>query len=166
MSNFSGPLAIQYDQRASKVLDGDYWRVLKSYRFYLPTSFIGNEWTTYDSNRWGFVSAGFLTDLGTIPKILRSIVDDDGKASQGFVLHDALCEFLSITENGRPKNITREEADLILRAALLELGVSKLQTAMIYDAVRAYALVNRIRDPSSTAIKRRLEAEFNYEDFK
>jgi len=131
-----------------------------------PASFIGNEWTCYDSNRWGFVPAGILTDLGSVPPILRPVINHAGAGSQPFVLHDQLCEYLSITVNGRPFAISRGEADLILRAALIDVNVEMSEVRAIYDAVSIYARVMRIRDPSTYALKRRLEAEYNFEDFE
>jgi hypothetical protein len=162
-SNFDGPLDIRYDRRASDVLGGNYFRVLKSFRYYLPASFIGNEWTAYQSNRWVFVPSGMLTDLASIPAIFRGFLDTTGPYMQAAVVHDQLCEYLSITQDGQPKSITRPEADLILRAAMLDLNVPKIQVNLIYDAVAAYTEFFDIRDPSTTAIKRRLESDWNFE---
>lgn len=163
MNQFDGPLQIQYDREASRILDGDYWRVMKSFRFYLPTSDIANEWTCYDTNRWVFVPAGMLTDLGSIPRIYRGIFDRGGRAAQAYVLHDQLCEYLSVTNDGNPERITRQECDLILRAGMLELGVSKGVTQCVYNAVAAYSHLKGIRSPSTTIKKRALEAAFNFE---
>lgn len=163
MNQFDGPLIIQYDRAASDILGDDYWRVMRSFRFYLPTSDIANEWTCYDTNRWLFVSAGTLTDLGTIPKQFRSLIDRGGLAAQAYVVHDQACEYLSVTENGRPASITRQEADLILRDALLSLGVDKTTAYLTYNAVAAYAAVMNIRLPSTTMKKRALEAAYNFE---
>jgi len=165
MNQFDGELFIQYDRQASNVLGADYWRVMRSFRFYLPTSDIANEWTCYDTNRWAFIPAGMLTDLGSVPKQFRSIIDNGGRAAQAYVVHDQLCEYLSITEKGRPARISRQEADLILLDALLVLGVDKTTAHLTYNAVAAYSAVMDIRQPSTTIVKRRLEAAFNFEGF-
>lgn len=163
MNQFDGPLQIQYDTQASNILQGDYWRVMKSFRFYLPSSDIANEWTCYDTNRWAFVPAGTLSDLGSIPAVYRGVFDRGGRAAQAYVLHDQLCEYLSVTKDGHPERITRQECDLILRSAMLSLGVSKGVTQCVYNAVAAYAAINGIRSPSTTIKKRTLEAAFNFE---
>ena len=156
MRNFDGELAIQYDRHASNVLNGDYYRVLKSFRYY----------TNHSRTSWAFVPAGMLTDLGSIPKAFRGIVDNDGKAAQAYVLHDQLCEYLSITAFGKPQIITRKRADEILRLALLDLEVDGVTANWIYRTVRAYAEMNGIRKPSTSALKRTLEAQFNFEDLQ
>jgi hypothetical protein len=164
MNNFSGSLLIQYDHAASEILGGDYWRLMRSFRYYLPTSLLVPDWTVGNRKRWAFAPAGMLTDLGSIPKVFRGIISNGGAASQAYVLHDQLCEYLSITNNGYPEKITREECDLILKAALLDLQIDNTTAHLIYNAVAAYQFVRQVRDPSTTRIKRDLEAAFNYED--
>lgn len=156
MRNFDGELSIQYDRHASNVLNGDYYRVLKSFRFY----------TNVSRSSWGFVPAGMLTDLGSVPLAFRGIINNAGRAAQAYVLHDQLCEYLSITAFGRPQLITRKRADDILRLALLDLGVDGATANFVYRAVRAYAEVGHIRKPSTSALKRTLEAQFNFEDLQ
>jgi len=164
--NFSGPLIIQYDQHASQVLQDDYWRVMRSFRYYLPTSLLVPGWTVNNRKRWGFVPAGMLTNLGNIPKIFRGIISNGGAASQAYALHDQLCEYLSVTNDGRPERITREECDLILKAALLDLEIDATTAHLIYNAVAAYQLAMQTREPSTTRIKRELEASFNFEELQ
>ncbi len=164
MNNFSGGLVIQYDHAASEILGGDYWRVMRSFRYYIPTSLIAPDWTVSSRKCWAFAPAGMLTDLGSIPKVFRGIISNGGAASQAYVIHDQLCEYLSVTRNGKPQSITREECDLILKAALLDLEIDSTTAHLIYNAVAAYQLVRQTRDPSTTRIKRDLEAAFNFED--
>lgn len=163
MNNFDGPLVIQFDAHASDVLGGNYWRVMKSFRFFLPVSRIANEWTCYDTNKWGFVPAGILTDLGSVPMAFRSIIDNGGRAAQAYVLHDQLCEYLSLTENGRPVRITRVDADNILHDALISLGVDRSTARIIYEAVALYRRVTGVDWPTNQIKKRELEAAFNFE---
>ncbi len=163
MSNFDGPLIIEFDRKASDELGGDYWRVKKSFRYALPER-AGNEWTTYEPKSWAFVPAGMLTDLGTIPKLARAVVDRDGRAAQAFVLHDQLCEYLSITTDGVPERITRKEADAILYSAMRDLGVREIYVALVQEFVDLYREFLGTRLPSTTARKRALEAQYNFED--
>lgn len=164
MNNFSGELIIRPDHAASEILGDDYWRVMRSFRYYLPTSLIVPDWTVKSHKRWAFCPAGMLTNLGNIPSVFRSIISNGGMASQAYALHDQLCEYLSVTNNGRPENITREECDLILKAALLDLQIDSTTAHLIYNAVAAYQLVRQTRDPSTTRFKRDLEASFNFEE--
>lgn len=166
MNNFSGPLLIQFDHAASEILGDDYWRVMRSFRYYIPSSLLAPDWTVNNRKRWGFVPAGVLTNLGNIPKVFRGIISNGGAASQAYALHDQLCEYLSVTNNGRPELITREECDLILKAALLDLQIDQTTAHLIYNAVASYQLVRQTRDPSTTRIKRDLEAAFNFEDLQ
>lgn len=164
MSQFDGELIISYDVKASKILGGDYWRLRKSFRCYIPSTFVDLGITAPDKSLWGFCPSGLLTDLGTIPPRLRGIINNSGAAAQAYVLHDQLCEYLSLTFNGRPYPITRQECDLILKGALIDLEIDKTTAELIYNAVAAYAFVMNIRDPSTCALKRRLEADYNFED--
>lgn len=166
MGRFDGELIISFDHEASRTLRGDYWRVRKSFDFYRSTSIIANEWTCYDGNEKCFVAAGTLTDLGSVPRMFRGIIDNGGAASQAFVLHDTLCEYLTINHCGRPKKITRQEADLILLDALTVLGISKAYANIVYNAVALYQMAGQVHNPSTYALKRKLEAEYNYEALK
>lgn len=160
---FSAPLVIAFDADASKQLGGDYWRVQKDFKFYLPDQLQPNEWVAYDPERWISVQAGMLTDLGTIPRLLRSVVDEQGLASQAYVTHDQACEYLSVTYKGQPQAITRRDADCILVEAMRALGCGAVQISMVYSAVRAYAELNQINTPSTFALKRQLESQWRGE---
>lgn len=163
MSNYSGPLHIKYDPVASAALGTPHVRLLTSFKLFLPQTVVGNEWTAYDPDTWIFCNAGMLTDLGTIPDLFRGMFPSGGKYSQAYVVHDQACEYLSITVGGRPKRITRQEADLILLYALQELGMDKQEAYTIYNAVAAYQMARQITKPSTTIMKRRLEAAYNFE---
>lgn len=170
--NFSAPFVIKFDTVASAALDDQYWRIMLSYRYYLPPSpdFNPNEWVDYDnrdavSDRWVFMSAGVLTDLGSIPKALRGVIEYGGRYAQAYAVHDQLCEYLSITVNGRPEKITREYADFVLLWALKDCGMPDAEAKAVYASVRAYAIVRNINSPSTTAKKRQLEAAYNFEGF-
>jgi len=146
--NFDHPLIIQLDPHASQVLGGDYWRVMKEFRYYLAP------------NRWVYIASGMLTDLGSIPTPLKAIEDEQGIASPAYVVHDQLCEYLSITVDGLPQPITRQQADLVLLRALGDCGIASDRAQVIYRAVEAYSAVMNITEPSTTALKRQLEADF------
>lgn len=160
MGRFDGELIYKYDAQASRILRGDYFRVLQDFNFYCPTSVIGNEWTCYDSNEKVFVAAGTLTDLGSVPRMFRGAIDRDGRGAQAYVVHDVLCEYLSLSRCGKPKKITRQEADLILLDALQVLGCSKTYANIVYNAVAIYQMAGQVHNPTTTALKRQLEADY------
>lgn len=160
---FDAPLKLEFDHHASRILGGEYYRLQKSFKFYLPASHVAPEWVEFQSNRWVFCAAGMLTDLGTAPKAFKNFVNNIPNAVQAYVMHDQLCEYLSVTANGQPERITRQEADLILKDGLLDLGVDKSLAHLIYNAVANYQMIRQIREPSTTRLKRDLEAAYNFE---
>lgn len=162
MTGFTAPLRIEFDQRASELLHGTYFRTLTSFHYIFPPSVIESELLGKGS-AYVHVPAGILTDLGTIPPVARSYVNPAGPEVQAFVLHDQLCEYLSITVDGRPFDISRERADLILREALININIPAKRAELIYQAVRIYAKVNSIKTRSSinslNVLKRELESQ-------
>lgn len=149
MSSFTAPLDIRYDATASKALGRDHWRVTRGFVYYLGD---------LGSQRWVAVPAGFLTDGASVPRAFWSLIPPWGAYGQAAALHDYLCEYLSITVDGRPQNITRDVCDSILDEAMGVLGVEPALRKTIYDAVCAYRWVSGVSKPSSTALKRSLEA--------
>lgn len=150
-TKFDAELMLAYDAKASKRLGKDYWRVLKGFRYYLGTK---------GSNRWVWVPAGYLTDGASVPQIFWSLIPRWGAYGQAAVVHDILCEYLTVTEDGVPKRITRLEADDILLEAMHVLEVPELKAHAISAAVDLYRTVTRTSKPSNDPVKRQLEAEW------
>lgn len=146
---FSAPLDVRYDAEASQALGADHWRVLRPFRFY-----VGSQ------RAWVSVPAGYLTDGASVPRALWSLIPPWGAYGQAAVVHDLVCEYLSITVDGAPKAVTRAECDSILLEAMTVLDVPDLQRTAIYDAVVAYRLASGVSKPTSTAVKRKLESEW------
>jgi hypothetical protein len=71
---------------------------------------------------------GFVTDLASIPRIFRNILDVDGVSRFAAILHDALycCQ-----------QTTRAFADSQLRAALIAYGESRFTAGIYFAGVRA-----------------------------
>lgn len=150
-TSFSGPLDVRYDAEASQVLGADHWRVLKPFRFYLGQK---------GSERWVYVPAGYLTDGASVPQLFWNIIPPWGAYGQAAVVHDLVCEYLSITIDGAPHAVTRAECDAILLEAMTVLGVSALKRQAIYQAVSLYRLASGVSRPTSTPLKRSLEAKW------
>ena len=74
-----------------------------------------------------YVSAGFKTDLASIPRIFWIIESPIDKSKEAAVIHD----FLYLE-----KITTRKEADLIFYYGLKTLNVSHIKCILMYRAVR------------------------------
>lgn len=146
---FSAPLLIQYDQAASQALGADHWRVAQEFKY-----FIGGE----NSKRWITVPAGYLTDGASVPRALWSIIPPWGAYGQAAVVHDILCEYLSIMVSGKLTPITRQRADEIFAEAMTVLKVPSHDIALISESVALYRLASGVSAPSTRIEKRLLEA--------
>jgi hypothetical protein len=80
----------------------------------------------------GFVEIpkGFVSDQGSIPPWLRSIVDDDDESLAGFFIHD----FLS--HRDCPIQIIREKTDQVLLDVIKGQGQNKFISWLTYRSVR------------------------------
>ncbi|MBK5416162.1 DUF1353 domain-containing protein [Pseudomonas sp. TH31] len=145
---FDAPLDTRYDAEASRLLGRDHWRVIQPFRLMLS------------ERQWVAVPGGVLTDGGTIPRIALSIVSPWGKLGQAYVLHDQLCEYLSITVDGVPINIERARGDALLYVALDVLGATQQQIAVVAGAVELYRIFAQITQPSNMEMKRSLESKW------
>jgi len=109
MNGFSAPL----DLRAYKP---DEWIVLASFAY------------TSRAGRRIVVPEGFVTDLASIPVLLRSLFDRADASRQPAVLHDWLyCSQLT----------SRAEADRLFREALARAGIGFARRWAMYAGVRA-----------------------------
>lgn len=148
-TKFDTSACMAYSLEGSKLLNKSYWLVRGGFRFYIGT---------LEDDCWVNVPDGFLTDGASVPQILWSLIPPWGAYGQAAVLHDYLCEYLSITRNGVPERITRETADEIFNAAMLVLEVPTATRKTLYAGVTAYRRIAGTQLPSSTAEKRRVEA--------
>ena len=148
---FDAELFMTYDVKASKVLGKDYWRVLKGFRYYIGTK---------GSNRWVYIPAGYLTDGASVPQIFWSLIPQWGIYGQAAVVHDFLCEYLTVVVDGLPVRITRSEADDILLEAMHVLEVPEFTAHAIEAAVDFYRVVSRTAEPTNNPVKRKLESEW------
>lgn len=150
-TRFSAQMSVRYDKDASKALGVDHWRVMDGFRFY-----VGDE----SSGEWVNVPAGYLTDGASVPRLFWNIIPPWGSYGQAAVVHDIVCEYLSITKNGLPKKVTRAECDGILDQALAALEVPWLTRKSITSAVGFYRMISGVSTPSTTALKRSLESKW------
>jgi len=150
-TNFDAGMSIIYDPHASEVLKGDYWRVGSAFSYY-----VGNE--ADGVTVW--VPEGYLTDGASVPRALWSLIPPWGRYGQAVVVHDILCEYLTVTEKGLPVRISRLRADQILNEALGVLGVNESTRNEIVMGVDLYRIATGKNTPTNDPAKRALEAEW------
>lgn len=98
--------------------DGKTWKTLEAF--------------DYDIGKIGgqkiIVPAGTLTDFGSVPQVLWSLISPIGKATRPFVLHDFLY---------KKQQFSRAFSDFILLEALGVVGEPWLKRRAIYYGVRS-----------------------------
>ena len=148
-TRFSGEVMIEYAYAESSILDNDLWRVMKGFKYY-----VGEK----GSNKWVDVPRGYLVDGASVPRILWNIIPPWGRYGAATIVHDILCEYLSLTVDGLPCKITREEADDILFEAMLVLDVKAEQYRLIHAGVATYRKLYGVTKPVWSERKAALEA--------
>lgn len=149
-TRFDSNVAIKYSDVASDILGSDYFYTAEPFIYHIDC---------YPSNKIVKVPEGFLSDGASIPRVFWFWASPIGRHAQAAILHDYLCEYLTILEDGKPVEITRKEADQIFKESLLVLGVSNSKANIMYAGVSAYRLVANVTEPSFNPEKYRLEEE-------
>jgi hypothetical protein len=149
---FSAPMHVQYDAVASRALGSDHWRVTQGFRYYIQN---------YDHPAWVYVPAGYLTDGASVPRLFWSLIPPWGAYGQAAVVHDIVCEYLSVTVDGQPRPVSRSTCDQILLEAMAVLEVPSIKRKVISSAVGLYRRLSGIAHPTSTPQKRALEAAWS-----
>lgn len=100
-------------------------RKTDNYKLLTALVFISNKYKT------SFIaSAGFITDFASIPKALRSFVDnDEADLRDASVIHDSLYA---------SKEVSREVADNVLYEAMVDLGANKYKAYLVFLSVRIF----------------------------
>ena len=100
-------------------------------RAYTPDEWVVLNALTYRARdlRAFIVHKGFITDLASIPRLLRPVLDSNGKSRRPAVLHDSLyCRQLT----------RRADADLLFLEALELEGVGWAERTALYLGVRSF----------------------------
>src|SRR5215212_4579600 len=90
----------------------------------------GNDWIVMTPMKYGdriVVPAGFVTDLASVPRALCTILPSTGSYLRAAILHDFLYW---------DQTCTRDEADALLRTAMLDANVPAWKREAIYAGVR------------------------------
>lgn len=150
-TNFDSELFVEADPVASDVLNKKYFKVTKSFRFYFSAD---------RPNVWGYVPAGFLTDGASVPRPFWWVVPPWGRHGQAAVLHDILCETLTMFKDELPYRISRKEADRAFYDAMKATQVNVLLRNIMYWAVRAWSVLGWRTSKAEQARKRAIEVEY------
>lgn len=150
-TDFSAPLNIQFDADASRALGKDHWRVTQAFRYYIQDK---------ERGEWVYVPAGYLTDGASVPRLLWPLLPPWGVYGQAAVVHDIVCEYLSISVDGEPRSISREACDNILFEAMAVLKVPGYKRWLITTGVNLIRRLHNIHLPTSTPKKQALEANW------
>lgn len=87
------------------------------------------------------VPAGFLSDLASVPRMFRALIDVAGRHDRAAIVHDFACESLRVgVDAGTPYPISPADVDGMFRAILHELGVGRLMRNFYWAGVRWGAL--------------------------
>ena len=149
-TNLSNRTAFAYDENASFILAGDFWRVCVPFRYYVGTK---------DSDEWVDVELGFLTNGADIPRIVWSLLPRHGEYDQAVALHDKLCEKPEIMTPTGPKVISRARVDSIFYEALQVLKVAKWKLTFIRGGVDLYRTFTGGRFTKPSAAKVHLQTD-------
>lgn len=152
-TNFDTSLSVEHDPIASEKLGKAFYKVTKSFRYYLSAD---------ESDVWAYVPAGFLTDGATVPRPFWWLVAPFGDHGQAAVLHDILCETGTMFFNELPQSVTRKQADQIFRDAMKATGVGWFKRNLMYAAVRGWAMLG-VKMPGHDArqlLKRDIETQY------
>lgn len=148
---FDADLVMQYDTRASRILDKDYWRVLKPFTFSID-----------DNGQTASVTipSGYLTDGASVPRLFWWLLPPWGKYGQAAVVHDILCEHLRMELGGTEIKIKRSHADWLFREAMKEAGISWIKRTIMYSGVRLFTSLQMRLNRKRYAKKVQLEQEW------
>lgn len=149
MGKFTGRPQIQYASKESDILEDDYWRVMDGFRYFVNEK---------GSKAWVDIPPGYLIDGASVPRPFWNIIPPWGDYGAAAIVHDRLCEYLTLMTPEGPKRITRKRCDQILDEAMQVLGVDDVSRSVIYHAVSAYRIVSGTDQPQLNREKQLLEA--------
>lgn len=99
------------------------------------------EWVVLAAFEWRSASMhaiapkGFITDLASIPRALRSLFDINGPSKRAAVLHDWL---YCAAQDAAGNSVTRRQADAFFREALAVCGVGLIARNLYWAGVRSF----------------------------
>jgi hypothetical protein len=149
--DFNALMSIEYDEAASNFCSHDYWRVTQAFRYYFDDPTL----QTYVE-----VPVNYMSDGASVPRPFWDLLPPQGSYGQAAVLHDYLCEHLTQVKNGQTVTITRKQADVAFKDAMVALGVPRWKRNVMFIAVAVYAWVCNIKGVEIDSKKAAYLAEF------
>lgn len=150
LGEFDRPVGLELHKAATEVFNRTLWMTLNTFRYYL------------DKSRHLYVEIpfGFLTDGATVPSIATSLFPRFDVYAQSALVHDYLCEYLSVKDkDGNDVPISRARADELFYYAMLTQGIDKSKAKAMFTAVRGYVIISGKRGPTYNSIKAEFEEE-------
>lgn len=138
MSSFTTPLIVEV------LDDGVNYEVHEAFEYR-----IGDE----NSTRAVQVPVGYITDFASIPRIFWTLLSPTGKYGKAAVVHDYLCNYRKVMQDGEATYISRDEVDHIFLEAMEVLKVNLIVRRTLFGFVRAYAIVTGIDRDDAKAEK-------------
>lgn len=138
MSSFTTQL------RVEPLDDGAHWKLTEDFIYYVGE--IG-------SDVWISVPTGYITDFGSIPRILWSLLPPWGTYGKATVIHDYLCDGRSMVRGGELSAVDRKTADLIFLEAMGVLDVNVAVRYTMYASVRVYGKAKELIDKVKSWVK-------------
>lgn len=148
---FDAVLDIRFDEVASRRLDKNFWRVTKSFKFYVGMP---------EDQIWVYVPAGYLTDGASVPRPFWSLIPPWGRYGQAAVVHDFLVDQLFYYVKGEKVTISRHHADRIFLEAMKVAGVGWFLRHLMYRSVSLWSRIKPKDDDRRLKLKRRLQQEW------
>lgn len=148
LGEFDKPVGLELHKVATDTFNRTLWMTLNTFRYYL------------DQSRCLYVEIplGYLTDGATVPSIATSLFPRFDVYAQSALVHDYLCEYLSVKDkDGNDVAISRARADELFYHAMLTQGIDKSKAKAMYVAVRGYVIISGKREPTYNSVKAELE---------
>lgn len=151
-SKFDSDAMLAFSDEASRELGKDYWRLFNSLSYDIGYK---------GSDRKVIVPAGYLTDGASVPRIFWWVVSPQGRHGAAAIIHDYLCEYLTVYDKAMPTPITRKEADEIFKEALVNTGLSRSLVYSMFAAVSLYRITFGVKGKQFSSKKAKLEIDLN-----
>ena len=115
------------------------------------------------SNVYIAIARGYITDGASVPSFLNPLLPAWGEYGAAAIVHDYLCEHLTVVSFGQEKRITRRQADDIFYEAMGVLKVPTWKRRLFWLAVRLWAVTTNTTEPKFSMKKQKTQAELaNY----
>lgn len=149
--------SIKYSKEASVMLGGDHWFLMEPIRRVIMIPRLNR-------NAWVSIPKFYLTDGATVPRPMWSLIPPWGDHGEAAIIHDYLCDYLTVQTQNGPMDITRKEADRVFYDVMRDTGVGGIKARTMYAAVAAYrksAPIHRepVSEKSYDVAKAELEAK-------